>query len=528
MISKKKRHKIILSKFPGLIKFIKKIEVVIMSEAKKVSKTSPWYWFHAVVGLLIMIGFPQLGPFEPITETGMWVAGILIGMVYLWSTLDSIWPSLLGLLLFALYSGYLGEEVTGYAAVKAVFLNAIGSETVITVMLGMVLFGAVEYVGCTKYLARFFLTRKIITGRPYVFLFIVFFCSYFISGFTLAVASLLILWPLMLESMAEFGIDKKNPIFWTSVFGIYLAATLGQPMFPFKGAALVVTGAFTKATGVAVNYLAYIAYNFIMSLLLLIIFLLFVKFVLRPDVSKMKNVTPEQFNKNPLPPMNIQQKVMLLTCLIFIIVLLAPSFMPKTWALTQILNSYGTNGVLAMCIIVLMIARFEGKPMLPFKAVAKGSVSWDIIFLVAAAVYVCDAVATEQTGLKEFIVQMLTPLLGNKSPIVFVAILLLFAIITTNFANNAGMATIIIPIALAFQDMYPEVPMMAVCMSIGMMVFVALATPAASPYCAMLHAQKDKITFKQIEICALPMCLIAWLAYSFLGYPLSTILFGGM
>lgn len=117
------------------------------SETKKVPKTSPWYWFHAVVGLLIMIGFPQLGPFEPITETGMWVAGILIGMVYLWSTLDSIWPSLLGLLLFALYSGYLGEEVTGYAAVKAAFLNAIGSDTVITVMLGMVLFGAVEYVG---------------------------------------------------------------------------------------------------------------------------------------------------------------------------------------------------------------------------------------------------------------------------------------------------------------------------------------------------------------------------------------------
>ena len=498
------------------------------TETKKVPKTSPWYWFHVVVGLLITIGFPQLGPFEPITETGMWVAGILIGMVYLWSALDSIWPSILGLLLFALYSGYLGEDVTGYAAVKAVFLNALGSDTVITVLLGMVLFGAVEYVGCTKYLARFFLTRKIITGRPYIFLFIVFFCSYFISGFTLAVASLLILWPLMYESMKKFGYDRHDKVFWISVFGIYLAATLGQPMFPFKGAALVVTGAFTKATGVAVNYPAYIAYNLIMSVLLMVLFLIFVKFVLRPDVSKMKNVTPEQFNKNPLPPMNLQQKAMLLTCVLFIIVLLAPSFMPAEWGLTKVLNAYGTNGVLSMCIIILMILRFEGKPMLPFKAVAKGSVSWDIIFLVAAAVYVCDAVATEQTGLKEFIVQMLTPLLGNKPDLVFVGILLLFALVTTNFANNAGMATIIIPIALAFQDMYPDVPMMAVCMSIGMMVFVALVTPAASPYCAMLHAQKDKITFKQIEICALPMCLIAWLVYTFLGYPLSTILFGGM
>ena len=156
---------------------------------KAPAKTSPWYWFHVAVGLLFMIGFPQLGPFEPITETGMWIAGIFIGMVYLWSTLDSIWPSLLGLLLVALYSGYLGTEVTGYAAVKAVFLNAIGSDTVITVLLGMILFGGIEYVGCTKYLARFFLTRKIFTGRPYVFLFVVFFCAYFISGFTLAIST---------------------------------------------------------------------------------------------------------------------------------------------------------------------------------------------------------------------------------------------------------------------------------------------------------------------------------------------------
>lgn len=289
-----------------------------------------------------------------------------------------------------------------------------------------------------------------------------------------------------------------------------------------------VGGAFTKATSTAVNYPAYIAYNIVMSVLLLAALLLFVKFILRLDVSKMKNVNPEQFNKNPLPPMNAQQKVMLLTCVIFIVLLLAPSFMPKSWMLTTILNSFGTNGILALCIIVLIILRFEGKPMLNFKEVAKRSLSWDIVFLVAAAVYICNAVATEQTGLKTFIVQVLTPLLGNKPDFVFVGILLFFALLTTNFANNAGMATIIIPIALAFQDMYPNVPMMALCMSIGMMVFVALLTPAASPYCAMLHAQKDKITFKQIETLALPMCLIAWAAYTFIGYPVANILFGGM
>lgn len=164
--------------------------------------------------------------------------------------------------------------------------------------------------------------------------------------------------------------------------------------------------------------------------------------------------------------------------------------------------------------------------MLSYRDIAKTSISWEIIFIVAAAVYVCNSVAQEQTGLKEFIVQALTPVLGNKPSFVFVGILLLVAVVTANFANNAGMASILIPIALAFGDMYPDVPMIAVCMSICMIVFITGATPAGSPYAAMLHGQKDKITFKQIETCAIPMCFIGWMLYTFIGYPFAIFVFG--
>lgn len=58
----------------------------------------PWtYWLHLAIGLGFMLVFPMLSPIEPITEVGMAVLGVFIGMVYLWSTLDSIWPSLMGL-----------------------------------------------------------------------------------------------------------------------------------------------------------------------------------------------------------------------------------------------------------------------------------------------------------------------------------------------------------------------------------------------------------------------------------------------
>ena len=110
-----------------------------MSEIKKINKSAA---IHTMVGLAFMLLFPLLPPIEPITKVGMIVAGAFIGMVYLWSTVDSVWPSALGLLIIAL-SGYLGEEITGYAAVKNVFLNAYGTDTVLLLVLGLVLFGGV-------------------------------------------------------------------------------------------------------------------------------------------------------------------------------------------------------------------------------------------------------------------------------------------------------------------------------------------------------------------------------------------------
>lgn len=122
-------------------------------------------------------------------------------------------------------------------------------------------------------------------------------------------------------------------------------------------------------------------------------------------------------------------------------------------------------------------------------------------------------------------IQTLQPLLGGKPEIVFIFLLLAFALITTNFANNAGMAVVLIPVVLAFADQYPGVDSIVICMSICMMVFVALLTPAASPYCGMLHARKDLVEYKEIMQLFLPMVVIALVLYTLVGYQIAKILF---
>lgn len=44
--------------------------------------SAPAYYLHAVVCLLIMFGFGQLPPVEPLTPLGMNLIGIFLGVLY--------------------------------------------------------------------------------------------------------------------------------------------------------------------------------------------------------------------------------------------------------------------------------------------------------------------------------------------------------------------------------------------------------------------------------------------------------------
>ena len=481
------------------------------------------YWLHLAIGMFFMFVFPRLTPFEPVTEVGMAVMGVFIGMVSLWSTMDSIWPSMLGLLLVGL-SGYV-PELQGYAAVKNLFLNAFGTETVLVCMLGLVLFAGVEYVGCTKYMARFFMSLKVLEGRPYVFLFIFFLCSYVIAGLTNPLAAMFILWPIALEILENFGYKKGDKIFYTIICGVYLASTLGQPMLPFKGAQYMIVSTFEKISGLTVNFASFILFNWIMSIILLGCFLLVVRFMIRPDVEGFKKLKVADLTKEQLPKMNAQQIAFFLMIIVYIAAMLLPNLLPKSIPFIALLSQIGLLGINVLCIVVLMIIPYKGKPIMDFRGIAKKSFSWDVFFLVAAAVYVCNAMTAESTGIKPFLVQLLQPLLGGKPELIFVFFLLAFAIITTNFANNAGMAVVLMPVVMAFTDQYPSVELTVICMSICMMVFVALLTPAASPYCGILHARKDLVEYKEIIQLFLPMVVIALLVYTLVGYQIAKFLF---
>lgn len=487
-------------------------------------KKSIKYWICVAIGLAFMLLFPLLPPVEPMTEVGMAVIGVFIGMVFMWSTVDGIWPELIGLIIIALH-GYI-EGATGYAAVKTVFAGAFSGETVLTIMFGMLFFGCLEHTGVTKYIARFFLRKKAMEGRPYVLLFVFLMCSYVLSGLSAAMVSMFLLWPVALEICEKFHYKKGDKFLYVIICGIYFASTIGQPMLPFKGAILAVLNAFGKAFGVTINTFSYLLFNIIMAVLVFLGYLLVVRFLIRPDMTALKAITVDDVMKDELPPMNFRQKAVSILTAASLVIMVLPSILPASFPLVSLLNSIGLIGQLCVFIALALLLRDEKqKPLINLKEYARTSFSWDIYFQVAGALYLANAITSDATGIKPFIVKVLNPLLGGGSAIVFVVVMITMAILITNVANNMAMGIVFMSILAAFAEEYAGVNMTALAVTVAMGVFIALLTPAASPYCGMLHARKDLVDTSEILKVFVPMVVVAAVLYIVVGYPLATLLF---
>lgn len=116
-------------------------------------KSIIWHFINSLIGLVIMFGFRFLPTLYPITPVRMEVVGISLGMIYLWTTVDPIWSSLIG----AVALGF-----SSYAPMNQVLMNFLGDPTVIQTIFITVFIGAIVQSGLTEHIGRWFLTRNII------------------------------------------------------------------------------------------------------------------------------------------------------------------------------------------------------------------------------------------------------------------------------------------------------------------------------------------------------------------------------
>lgn len=482
---------------------------------KKETQKTGIFYVHCLIGFALMFGTWFLPPIDPITPVGMQVLGIFLGLIYCWTFVGSLWPSLLGIVAMGL---------SDYMTIEQAVAGSFGNTNALVVLFTLILFGAVEKAGIAQYIARWFLTRKIINGRPMVFSFIFILGTYILASLIGPVAGLLIMWPIIYTILQQVGYKAGDRYSTVMVIGTFIGAVAGQGTIPFKSSPLVILSAFEAVSGVKMDYLAYIGFALIMSVLTILGYLFLTKLIIRPDMTLMKNINTADFDREPLPKMTKVQTIYFTVMWLYIVVLLLPNILPLTLAPIKFISTIGVIGVTLLFIVILAVLKVNGQPIFNFKAIAASYITWDIYFLVASAMVVSMALTAPDTGIKEFIVTMLNPLLGGRTVLIFSIILIVFSILITNIAANAVMGIILMPIIFIFAINLGANPI-ALAAVVTLSLHVAILTPAASPVAAILHGNSDWVKAKDVyQYCGIVVGFTL-LLYTIIGLPLANLIF---
>lgn len=459
-------------------------EVTFIMEVKDKKR----FYIDVAIILGLMFGFGFIPPIDPITPHGMRVLGILFGCIYAWTIGSQVWPSLVALLAL----GFLpGNNVT------AVFSSAFGNQTLLMVVFCLIFCNAVENCGLLSVIANKILSMKFMRKGPWWMAFGFFVASCITSAFVGQPAVSIFLWAIFFDIIRKTSLEAKTPYVAVVMIGITICGYAGNAIMPF-GAFVQIGVAVMSAVvpGFVMNYLAYSLMVLIICIILCPALTLFFKLI----CPKFDFEVPEDIVDTNNTGLTFVQKITLASVAFVVFLLTAPSFMPVEWAITAPLKNFGVTGGMCLTSVLLMLIVVNDKSIGDISG-AMRKLPWDLYFLLAAALTISGFITAEGTGITKFLQTIFTPLLADKPVLVFLAILVFVGCVITNCLNNVVTYTILIPVSMAFAGAYGVNPELIVAM-FAVILYQGLVLPSGSILGALLHANKDWLTAKQIYIYA--------------------------
>ncbi len=452
---------------------------------------------------------------EPITKAGMGVVGIFAATLYLWVTVGIGWPSLLCV-------GMMGT--TGVCSASNLFAKTWGNVMVPFLVACFLLNYVMAETGLTRRFALWFVTRNFCKGKPWLIMFM-FFLSILVIGLVSTSSPIVILYMAIAEEMfLATGYKKGDSLTKATMVGIAWMAQGAMFMTPISHILIPMIFDYIEADfGVSVTYGQFSMIFMAVGLVYFIGFWLLFRFIIKPDVDKMKNLDIDAL-KATVPPMSLQEKIAGIVYGVVIIIWLCPDLV-NSIGLTSVgawMKSLGT-GVPALVAAGLLAAiRVNNAPLLDLpKACSK--MQWGSVFMMSAVMGTAYLFGLETCGVTGWLTATMGPIMSALSPALFVFVAVLWIIVQTNLMSNtltASMYTVIIPIAMGVAGVNP----IALGLVIASACNAAFATPSACP-CAGLATGSGWTPAGFQGKYGWMLAGFTLLCMYFIGYPLCNMMF---
>ena len=471
---------------------------------------------------LVAAGFPVVDGNAVITITrmGMVNAMIFLGVVYLWTFVDTLWPCFLGVLMLAF---------SGFTPAPKVLNSFLGNPMVVMIFFTLCFATALIKSNVSAWLAQWILRRDFIIGRPWTFTGVILLATYFLAFFEQTSICFLI-WPVMYTIFNQVGFKRGDKYVAIMLVHIIIMSLLSFASDPFKtGAFLLLGNIWSMAAnnpGMNVPDLpaaSYFCFALVVSLISIAGLLFAMRFIFRVDVSPLLKLDPEVLRKEPLPPMTGYQIGVLVAFALFAFWILLPGIIGKD----NVVGAFLARNSLLAPIVALFIVGFvhlRGKPIADVSDTAT-VYPWRIFLLIAVAMLLGDAMTGKGTNVTIFMEYVLRGALSGFGYVALCIAVILLGITCTNFCNSVVLGLVLTPVLLAMCNAFGmnAGPLMA-CFIYA--VLIAACTPAASPFAAMLFGNTQWLSPKEIVTYSVTASLLIAGVIIVVGIPLAMLIFG--
>ncbi len=455
------------------------------------------YYINSVIGVAVMVGFGYLPAFSSVTPMGMKILGIYIGLLWLWSTVDLIWPSFLGLILVGM---------SGYSSVSSLLNAGWGNGTSIYIWLICLFAYFVTKSGVSDKIVQMIMSAKFARGRPWVVSLLFLTAAYTVGALVSMTPACLIVWAFFQDFAKEMGYKKGDKYTSFMIVGIALAGLMGFTLFNFRLPGSILVGYIQEAGGY-VSFIGWSVTAFLVGYGAILVYIAFGKFLVRPNLERIKS----GYDFGEREKMTSYQKQLLGLTGLLVFVFIWQSMAGST-AVGQFLTKLGSSGIVMVFLLIMgFIKRKDGSFLVDLLDGTKNGVPWPVFYLLTIGMPLATAMTDPELGIQSMLAQGFNSVLGGGTSglVVLVLLVTFLAAFSTQFLYNQIPCMLIFPIASPYCVSLGIDPallavMLAVCSN------ASIVLPSANPIAGVMHGMTDWITPKEIYKYAIPLTLSVW------------------
>lgn len=482
----------------------------------KLKEKNSFRYIIFAISILIMIGFRLIPATENLSSSAFAVIGVFIGTLILWLTISIDWPSLLCVLALGTIDGL---------TLKGLFMSSFGSDTFVFLLCTFICTYALSTTNIIKKVSVWFITNKLSKKGPWWFVTMFTFSIILLGMFISPSVLFVVLLPILYEIYESVGIKKGSKLGTMLMLILAFSVSISSGMTPIAHVFPIISiGIYEKLTGMVLSYAKYMAIAIPVGLLASIFMILMFKFLLRPNMSELNIKNLDNFEKSEKLT---KRDAVILTIfagmvLLWILPSLLQNILPNFY---KIVNGFGTAFPALIGVILMSLIKIENKPLVTIGEACKKGVPFSSLIMCAGTLALSSAITSDAIGIKSFLVNNMSSVLSNLSPILLLIIFAIWAMLQTNVSSNMVTATVVTTIAVPIlQSINSGVILPVAVVIIGMLSAFAFATPPSMPHIA-IASSSDYATTKDTLLYGLILAIMSVILSVAVGYAIGLLIF---